>query len=262
MAERKACFFDIDGTIWNEKNEIPESAVKAIRRLRENGHLAFLCSGRCRGYIREPNLLGIGFDGIVAGCGTEILFGDRSVFYHRIDPKLMEWAIVTCRSCGFRPILEGREYMYMDDAEFAHEFYGKKLKADAGDRLKTIEGEWGRWEVSKFSCATDNADRETCFRLLSKDFDFMIHNEAVAEIVPKGFHKGTGLRKVCDLLGMDPADTFAFGDSNNDIGMMEAAGTSVAMGNGQDSVKKLADYVTTPMFEDGIWNACSYFGLL
>ena len=39
-------FFDIDGTLWNYQMQIPESAVWAIRKLRENGHYAFICSGR------------------------------------------------------------------------------------------------------------------------------------------------------------------------------------------------------------------------
>ena len=68
----KAAFFDIDGTLWDSCNEIPESTVEAIRKLRENGNLAFLCSGRTRAYIQNPSLLEIGFDGIVSGCGTMI----------------------------------------------------------------------------------------------------------------------------------------------------------------------------------------------
>ena len=51
MGKKKAVFFDIDGTIWNDKNEIPESTVRAIKMLRGNGNLAFLCSGRSRAYM-------------------------------------------------------------------------------------------------------------------------------------------------------------------------------------------------------------------
>ncbi|MDD6057704.1 MAG: HAD hydrolase family protein, partial [Clostridiales bacterium] len=42
---KKAVFFDIDGTIWDEHMQIPASTVTAVQRLRENGHYAFLCSG-------------------------------------------------------------------------------------------------------------------------------------------------------------------------------------------------------------------------
>ena len=65
----KAVFFDIDGTLWDFHNVIPESTVRAIRALRANGHYAFICSGRARAYITHPDLFAIGFDGLVAACG-------------------------------------------------------------------------------------------------------------------------------------------------------------------------------------------------
>ncbi len=259
---RKAAFFDIDGTIWNIKNEIPESTVEAIRGLRKNGHLAFLCSGRCRSYIKNPKLFAIGFDGVVSGCGTMIEYGGETVFYKKLDNELVAHTINTVRSYGFRPILEGREYLYMDREEFENDYFGTKLSAEVGDHLLPIAGEWGRWEISKLSCATDNADREGCFAALAESYDYMIHNPYVVEMVPKGFDKGTGMVKVCELLGVDISDTFAFGDSANDLAMLRAAGTGIAMGNGSKEAKEAADHVTTPMEEDGIWNACRHFGLI
>lgn len=262
MPKNKAVFFDIDGTLWNWKNEIPKSAKEAIVQLRKNGNLAFLCSGRCRSYIRNPDLLGIGFDGIISGCGTMIEYNGKTVFYKRLENELAEHTVNTVRQYGFRPILEGREYIYMDPKEFDRDLYGKKLTEELGEHLLSIAGHWGRWEISKLACATENADRESCFHKLESYYDYMVHNEAVVEMVPKGFHKGTGIAKVCELLGMDIADTFAFGDSVNDLGMMKAAGVGVAMGNGTDAVKEAADYVTSSLTEDGIWNACRHFELI
>ena len=72
MGRRKILFFDIDGTLWTMDGHIPESTREAIRRVRENGHLVFINSGRTRGYIRDPKLFSLGLDGIVSGCGTMI----------------------------------------------------------------------------------------------------------------------------------------------------------------------------------------------
>lgn len=262
MQARKAAFFDIDGTIWDMHNKIPESTVKAIRKLRENGHLAFLCSGRSRAYIRNPRLFDIGFDGVVSGCGTMIEYAGQTVFYKKLDVELVEYTVNTVRHHGFCPILEGREYLYLDENEFGQNYYGKKLKAELGDHLLSIAGEWGKWEISKLTCATDQAEWDKCYPALEKYYDCMIHNPRVIEIVPKGFHKGTGIEEVCRLLGMDIADTYAFGDSANDIGMLKTAGTGVVMGNGSDQAKTAGDYVTTSIMEDGIWNACRHFGLI
>ena len=259
---KKAVFFDIDNTIWNAKNEIPESTVTAIRALRANGHLAFLCSGRTRSFIRHPDLLGIGFDGIVSGCGTCVEYGGETVFYKKLDADLVEHTVLTVRKYGFRPILEGRKYLYLDMEEFEDDFYGRKLINDMGEDLRSIKGEWGRWEVSKLSCATESPDRLKCFDELSVYYDYMIHNDAVAEFVPKGFTKASGMEKVCEILGMDMTDTIAFGDSENDRAMILAAGTGVVMGNGAPAIKEIADLVARPMMEDGIYHACLSLGLL
>lgn len=262
MGKKKAAFFDIDGTLWNEKNFIPHSTREAIGKIRENGCLTFLCSGRCRSYIQNPDLLSLGFDGVVSGCGTMVEYAGETLFYHKLDTELTERTINTVRHYGFRPILEGREYLYLDEAEFGGDYYGKKLKAEMGEKLLSISGEWGRWEISKLSCAMEEEGQKECFAALEKDYDYMVHNSQVVEMVPKGYHKGTGLRKVCELLAIDPADTYAFGDSVNDLGMLQVAGTAVVMGNGSEVAKASADYVTAPLMEDGIWKACRHFELL
>ena len=51
-------FFDIDGTLWDEKMQIPESTIPTIKQLQKNGHKTFLCSGRSRSNINDKRLLG------------------------------------------------------------------------------------------------------------------------------------------------------------------------------------------------------------
>lgn len=259
---RKAVFFDIDGTLWDFYNQIPESTVEAIRALRKNGNYAFICSGRARAYIQHPDLFAIGFDGVVAGCGTHVELNGERIYEKYIDRELAIHTVETVRSYGFRPILEGPEYLYMDDADFADELYGQKLKREMGDKLKSIAGHYGEWEINKLSCATNDADRESCFAALEQYYTYLIHNSAVVEIVPKGHTKATGMDVMCQALGIDRADTFAVGDSVNDLAMLQHAGVGIAMGNGSPEAKAAADYVTTDLNEDGIYNAMVHFGLL
>ena len=80
-----AIFFDIDGTLWDKENHIPQSTKDAIRQLRKNGHQTFLCSGRTRIFINSEELLGMGFDGIVSGCGTFIEYDGKDLLYKEID---------------------------------------------------------------------------------------------------------------------------------------------------------------------------------
>lgn len=259
---KKIVFFDIDGTLWDENNYIPPSTKEAILKLRENGHLSFINTGRARSFVRSKELLGLGFDGIVSACATRIEYHDEVVFYHRLDNELVERTLKTIRGFGFRPILEGVHHLYMDDEDFDEDFYGLKVRQEMGEDLRTIKDEWGRWEISKMSCATEECDVEGCYEAVKADFDFMIHNPQVVEMVPKGFDKGVGIKKVCEILNVPMEDTIAIGDSINDLEMLETAGFSVCMGNGAPKAKEISDYVTAPLHEDGIYKALSYLGLI
>ena len=94
----KAVFFDIDGTIWDAHMWIPESTKRAIRALRENGHLTFICSGRTRAFIQAEELLDLGFDGIIAGCGTYIEEHGKELFYKKIEEQEAERVLAIFRS--------------------------------------------------------------------------------------------------------------------------------------------------------------------
>jgi hydroxymethylpyrimidine pyrophosphatase-like HAD family hydrolase len=63
-------------------------------------------------------------------------------------------------------------------------------------------------------------------------------------------------------LGFELQDVYAFGDGLNDIEMLKAVGTGVAMGNGVPEAKEVADYITTDVSEDGIWNGLKKLNLI
>ena len=263
---KSAVFFDIDGTLWDYNNYIPDSTRVAIKKLRENGHLAFLCSGRARAFIRNKDLLSLGFDGIVCSCGCHVEIDGKILYEKLIDQDFAKQTIELVRKYGIKPILEGPKYIYMDDEEFDHnDFFGNVLRRDVGEDLLTIGGDvYGNWVINKMSCATEiEADKRIeCFDKLSKHYQIIEHNDAVCELVPAGHNKAIGMLKACELCGIDPANTYAFGDSENDLDMLEAAGVGVAMGNGTDRAKAAADYVTDSFDQDGIYNGLKHFGLI
>ena len=109
---KKAVFFDIDGTLWNEHMQVPESTTKAIRELRNAGNYAFLCSGRSRSNIRSEKILGIGFDGIVAACGTHIEYEGKKVCERLLTPEEAEELLRVIEAYHMEAVLEGPHYIY------------------------------------------------------------------------------------------------------------------------------------------------------
>ena len=262
MGAKKALFFDIDGTIMDFKRNGPGSTVRAIRELRKNGHIVFINSGRARGFIRDPKVLDIGFNGIISGCGTMIEYNGEIVMYRELDNDLLAYTVNICTEHRMRPILEGKKHLYLKYSDFKDDIFGSRVIEELGSDLRDLTDYWGNWEASKLSCAVDAPTIEECRKKLSDYFDFIVHNEKVIEIIPKDSGKGTGIRKVCELLDIDIADTFAFGDGKNDLDMFHAAGVAVAMGNANEDAKKAADYITDDINDDGIFNACRHFELI
>lgn len=258
----KHVFFDIDGTLWDFRSVIPESTARAVKLLRQHGHKAYICTGRTRGYITHPDLLALGFDGILSGLGTRVEEGGEVLFEHLIPADLAVRTVDTVKQYGFRAILEGPEFLYMDYDDFKDDPYGVKVMRDLKDRRRSLSDNYGKWVISKLSCDMTGCDKHSCYSKLESDFDFIEHNDVVVEMVPKGFSKGTGIQKLCSIKGIDIADTIAIGDGANDVDMFEVAGYSVAMGNGASLAKEAADHVTSDLHDDGVLNALTHLGLI
>jgi hydroxymethylpyrimidine pyrophosphatase-like HAD family hydrolase len=72
------------------------------------------------------------------------------------------------------------------------------------------------------------------------------------EVASPGVSKGAALEFVCERLGVDPADTVAFGDGANDHELLETAGFGVAVEDAEPSLLRIADWTVPPVAEDGV----------
>lgn len=256
-------FFDIDGTIWDEKMEIPQSTIKAMKKLKENGHKTFLCSGRSRSNILDEELLALDFDGIIAACGNHIELDGEIIYENLIEEELLHKAISVLGEQNMPLVLEGPEYHWVDRDAFLNDPYVDYLLDALKNHIHPLTGYQGKYRVNKYSAdITDQTDFEEVQRQLEDDFDFLVHEGNVVEFVPKGTSKATGIAKLCEILHIDWRDTYAIGDSVNDLDMFEIVEHAIAMGNGSDVAKEAADYVTKPIHEDGLYHAMEHFHLI
>ncbi len=262
---RKAVFFDIDGTIWDRRQWIPDSTREAFRLMKQQGHYLFISSGRTRVFIPDESLMPLGFDGVLAGCGTYGEFQREMKFYHRIPLEEIQRVNGVLRELEAAYILEGRHLLYLDEERFSEtSAFSKEIKKLLGQSVVRVTGNEENLEVSKF-CVNylDDQDRQKELEQQIGDNFTMIYREgAFMEVVPKGFSKATGIQEICRLLEIAPEETYSFGDSTNDLDMLEYTAHSVAMGDGMQEAKDAAEYVTAPLAEDGIYQACKHYGLI
>ena len=260
----KYVFFDIDGTLWDEKMIVPESTKLAIKKLQENGHKAFICTGRSMGNVNDPQFDEIGFDGFIAACGNYVemdgkVLHERNMYYD--DVKTI---YDVSRKYKMPIIFEGSKYQWLDregfDGDGYIEYIVKNLKDCA---IFLDECELKDIVANKFSALThEDTNYPAIVAALSDRFDFMDHGEGVIEAVPKGTSKATGITWLCEHLNISQEDTYALGDGINDLEMLGLVGHSIAMGNASPIAKETAEYVTTHIHADGVWNALKYYGLI
>jgi hydroxymethylpyrimidine pyrophosphatase-like HAD family hydrolase len=86
--------------------------------------------------------------------------------------------------------------------------------------------------------------------------------ERAVDVIPVSSGKGTSIAKILRYFNLEPAQAMAFGDSYNDIDMLQAVGTGVAMGNSAARIKEIADDVCGSVSEDGIYHYCLEKGLI
>lgn len=260
--DKKILFFDIDGTLIDEKTDmVPESAIQALKIVHEQGHYLFLCSGRCRAIIPQ-SIIDIGFDGMVGGCGTYIEIKDEVVFHHKLQPELQKQMIEDLKKYHIDGVLEG-----YDCSAFRKDYWMSEVC-----RIFTENGSFKSktqcfWEdeisFDKMALWHDETSDMKAFREKYRDrFEFIERDPTFFEVVPLGISKATGMDFVCQKLGIDKKNSIAFGDSANDVSMLANAGYSVAMGGGNPILFDKVDFVTKPVMEDGIAHALSHLNLI
>ncbi|MDQ0914621.1 hydroxymethylpyrimidine pyrophosphatase-like HAD family hydrolase [Paenibacillus sp. V4I5] len=74
--------------------------------------------------------------------------------------------------------------------------------------------------------------------------------------------KSEAIKKVLDYYNIAVSNSIAFGDGGNDLDMLEFVGLGIAMGNGEERLKQMADFVTKKASEDGIHYALTKFGVI
>ena len=108
---------------------------------------------------------------------------------------------------------------------------------------------------------------EPARQALEKDFNFVVQDVAAhrclnGELINRKFDKGRGVKIIADHFGAAMADTIGFGDSMNDLEMIEAVGVSVCMDNGSPLLKAKSDRVCPAVDEDGLAAAFRELGLI
>lgn len=274
----KLIFIDIDGTLFNhKKDDIPESAKEAILNAKSKGHKIFLSTGRPYADI-DKEILDLPLDGMIVSCGAVVYVENKPIYCKTYPQKELINLIqfMSNNNIGFS--LDGIHKNYLSEEAFIC-LSGLMFKNNEDSELSRAMmaknncfpfeemKEEDLKEVVKISIFTKN--KESCEKLFQKIPDsltgFMYKNYHLdlynGEISIKGITKATGLKQITNYLNKAIEATVAIGDSLNDLDILQAAGLSICMGNGADECKKVADFTTKDISDDGLAYTLKHFNL-
>ena len=257
-------FFDLDGTLlYNKEGRIPESAMYALGELRKN-YKVVLSTGRdMDNHYSSCWRDSLSPDAIIHLNGTKISIGNKIIFEHFMEPSLLQEIYDFSRESGicFGTTIGDRDYYTIPEKRTKADLaFTRDLKRNYHPFTDLIED---HIPVHALSYAGDLENDRPIVKERFPDLDlFGFDSGTGADVVEKGCSKADGMLRICEAFGEDVKDTYAFGDSQNDIAIIERAGTGIAMGNALKELKDHADYVTEPVWDDGIYRACLHFGLI
>lgn len=277
MKDIKLVALDLDGTLFDNSSRISERNLTAIRSITDKGIHVVISTGRPFEGIPFDQIKGTGINYAITANGSGIyeISTGKCLYENAMDEELVTPILnfLLTRDIHMDAFIGGKGYTPVQCIETAQKLtvpssiknYIITTRTRLDNILQFIHE--NQLKVQKmtlnFYPAADGTliDRETVRK-------FLVSNPSITtvcggynnlEFTRADANKGVGLRKLAEILGVNPDATMAIGDTENDLAIIEAAGIGVAMGNATDAVKARADYVTTTNTKDGVAAAIEHF---
>lgn len=277
----KAIFLDVDGTLVDYDNTIPESAITAIRQARQNGHKVYVCTGRSRAEM-QPEIWDIGIDGMIGGNGSYVEDQGQVIMHQLISKEDTKHIVDWLHSRGLEFYLESNNGLFASEnfrdaaRPVLREYSLRKGRTqeevkdqEAEDALHGLVygGELYRDDLNKVSfILSDYQDHldsiEEFPNLEAHTWGGRGETALFGDLGVKDINKAHAIEVLLQHLGVDRQDTIAFGDAKIDIPMLDCCQIGVSMGNGGPEILAMADMITDDVAEDGLYNAFAKLGLL
>ena len=268
--KKRLLFLDLDGTLLNDEKEITRGNREALERTLQRGHGVIITTGRpLKSALAQAKRLGLDQPGCytIAYNGAMVYdWGKQDKIFSRALPipsvirvfeKANEIGAHIPTYDSFDVLVEKRGddeavRRYCKMVSMTHRVIGDVHTDLQEDPVKCLVINYEK---------KDGLERmQAWIRENMPEMDCFFSCPQFLEVVPKGMNKGEAVKMLCQKLDVAIENAVACGDAANDLAMLKAAGIGVAMINGSDEVKAVADYITTrDNNHDGVAEAADKF---
>jgi len=256
--KRKLFLFDIDGTLYDVENAlIPPSTIFSLQELAKHHHLG-IATGRSEFMLFPIDEIIHFFNDFVLVNGQYIKSDKQVVYADKINKDLIN---KLCLDMDKLNITYGFQNIYEEAISNLNEnvinlFQKIGLKIPKEDKNYYLNN-----DVYQMFALCDQ-EKANILKDKHQEFQFIRWLNIGFDILPKKANKWQGVLRLINYLGIEIQDVVAFGDGDNDVEVIQNAGIGIAMGNGTKNAKKVANYITTSVDKDGIYNALKYYNFI
>lgn len=257
--ERKLIAFDIDGTLLNSQHEVLESSLEVIETLKAAGHLVTIATGRSLATAKEV-IEKVGLSNYVLCNGGYAFLNHQQVFSNPLDKDELKRLVALANTNQIDLLYQTLDQV-KQQGPFIHKRNAEMQEAFNSDRPSydfDIDAEEAIYQAILFC----DRQEEQLFNGQFETIRFTRWGEDAMDAVPSNSSKAVTLKAIAQEQGFTPSDIIVFGDGENDIEMVQLAGTGVVMANATDDVKSHADFVTKSHDDHGIWHAAKTLNLI
>ena len=254
----KAAFFDVDGTLLSHRTkQVPPSTLKAMERLKAAGIQCVVSTGRTIHEMYKLPMGGLTFDAYITMNGQLTLDENCKFLYGMtLEGETKDFVLKLFAEKKIPVILVEEDRLYtsfINDRVTA-------VQAAISSKVPPV-GEYEGAELYQ-TCVYVTDEEESVLAPIVSQCEITRWHPGGVDVIAKGGGKRTAIERYLKMQGIAPEEIIAFGDGENDMGMLQLAGIGVAMGNAGDMVKEIADYVTADIDDDGIEKALKHFELI
>ena len=258
---------DLDGTLNNDEKKITEKTRAALMQAQAQGIRLALASARpSPGLYRERDALRLqDHSGILMSYnGGRIVDAATGnvLFETAMDREQTRRILRQLESLPVTPILDdGKQFYVTDRGGFKVDYECKNNHMECTE-VENLADFLSFAPIKILMSVEPDALKQVQAQiaaLLPEDLTVVQTAPFYLEVIPNTINKGQGIRDICRTLEIPADAVIAFGDAENDIPMLRAAGMGVAMGNATAAVKAAADHVTLSNNRDGIAAALEQF---
>ena len=249
---KKLIAIDLDGTTLNQDSKITDKTARTLRRAIQDGHSVVIATGRpyrmSKNFYQELQLTTpmINFNGALVHLPDKQWDGEQETSFNR---KIVFDLMAEKKNLKLDFIAaENRETFFIDDLNFFDQHF---FASDFATNENLLTVNTLRTNPTSVLLRSQPENVGSVSEELKQQYGHEVEVNTWGG--PNPIQKAHGLRRVIDHLNMKQEDILAFGDEHNDVEMLKFAGWGVAMANGTDQVKSVANDVTDkPNTEDGM----------